>query len=224
MQLDGTWIAIDASCPQLQVALLKNGTVTESIEVSAPAMEGMMSSIQQVCERQQHRISETNGFLYGSGPGSILGIRLSLMAIRTWATLHRIPSERILHFRSLAMACAQHRLTPDFSPNHPTLVCSEWKTNRWNVMIVHDPLAQSSIEVWSSDQLEAFDGKRLLLPQRKLWSQTPNFLQPIQYQLDLLSHADLRSELLHPSSPHWEIYTPDETRYARWSGERHRAT
>lgn len=224
MQIDGTWIAIDASCPQLQVALFKHGTVAERVEVCEPAMEGMMRCIQQVCERQQHRICETTGFLYGSGPGSILGIRLSLMAIRTWATLHCIPSERILHFRSLAMACAQYRQTPDFSPNHPTLVCSEWKSNRWNVMIVRDPLDQQPIEVWSGEQLEAFDGKCLLLPQRKLWHQPPDFLQPIEYHLDLLSDPALRSELLHPPSPHWEIYAPDETRYARWSGERHRAT
>lgn len=222
MQLDGSWIAIDASCPSLQVALFQEGKLIDQTQTPTAAMEGLLHNIEQLCRRNHHPISETSGFIYGSGPGSILGIRLSLMAIRTWTTLHRIPTTKVMHCRSLAMAAAQYRETSNTSKVTPFLVCSEWKKDHWNCLIAEGPLNLQPIKVRSTEQLIAYEGTKLLVSQRKLWTEPPASLQPVKYAFELLANARMRAELLHPVTD-WEIYSPDESAYARWSGDRHRA-
>jgi len=222
MDLKGIWIALDASCPTTQVALFKDGRLIADERIEAPAMQTLLESVRRVCQLQHHPISETNGFLYCSGPGSILGIRLSIMAIKTWCTLHAISEQQVFAYSSLGLAAAAYRKKENKeNRSTPFIVCAEWRKDFWNVFACHEGHLNRAVEVWELQKIRDFPGNKLLLQQRKIWTPPPDAFIPVETSLHLFEDPNLRNHLLHPIN-NWEIYTPDEKQYATWSGDRHR--
>ena len=221
MDLPGTTLVMDASCPRTQVALLRDGILLQSAHKETPAMESLLKLVQELTATSGIPLRDIQNYIYCAGPGSILGIRLSIMAIKTWASLYNIPSNSIFHFYSLSMAAAHSMSENDAATNECFLVCSEWKKNYWNTFPCEQGDLTAEVEVRTTDQLRDFKGLKLLLQQRKIWNQPPEDFVPVSYSLNLLESSDLRRQLLHPARK-WEVYTPDEKQYATWSGERHK--
>ena len=224
MELPGYTIVLDASCPTTQVALFRDGKLENHGAQATPAMQSLLQLVTENTRASGIKISDIQQFAYCSGPGSILGIRLSIMAIKTWATLYAIPKNKIFSFYSLAAAAAEHFKTSETLVDKTSfLICSEWKKNHWNTLRAQAGDWSDKIEVWDREQLNAFEGEKRLLQQRKTWSVSESNFQETKYSLATLSDSNLRDKLLRPVDE-WEIYTPDEKQYATWSGERHKGT
>jgi len=219
MELTGPWLVLDASCPVTQIAILLDGKRLGSSAESLPAMQSMLKNVSSLCDEHAIPIESMAGYIYCSGPGSVLGIRLSIMAIKTWCMLHGTPETNVLTYNSLNLAAKQ--LSTDKNPGDRFLVCSEWKKDHWNVLNFEKSQSNPQIEVWDKSKIDAFKGRKFILHQRKIWTEQSEDLESVNYSVEQLQHSPIRKGILHPSN-HWEIYTPEASQYAIWSGERHR--
>lgn len=218
-EANGHWIALDASCPSIQVALFKDSTLLDLIKTEANAMDALLTSVQQLINTHQLQINDIQSFGYCVGPGSILGIRLSIMAIKTWCSIHKIPNHSIFTFESLDLAGLE--IANQSGNSGEFVVLSEWKKNHWNTLAFKDGIRKGPIEVWDQSKVESYPFNRHLLAQRKIWTQTIRDLIPACYSLQLLESSTIR-DLALKGLKEWEVYTPETKEYVKWSKERHR--
>ena len=218
--LPGYWLVLDASCPTTRVALFYNGTLCEVINSEENAMQSLLSNVKQLLDGQAISMRDIRGFIYCIGPGSILGIRLSVISIKTWCSVHKISPEFVLNYHSLAIAAAAVA-AGDEKPGNDYAVISEWKKNHWNVLKVGAEGISREISIWDDETALNAPYPLFQLPQRKLWTNRVSNTRPIAYDLDLLASPEMREQLLSPMK-NWEIYTPEKKDYVKWSGERHR--
>lgn len=220
VNIPGDWLVLDASCLTTRVALFHDGKLLKQLESETHAMESLLTSVQQLVRQQNIAIKTIRGFIYCMGPGSILGIRLSIMAIKTWCAIHQCSKSRVLSFNSLAMAAlaTSEKLASDESE---FAVISEWKKDHWNGVESNNLKHISQIEVWDRKKTESYQKPLFLLPQRKQWTQNLENIPPVSYDLSLLNCLNVRMKVLQPMND-WEIYTPEVKDYVKWSKNRHR--
>ena len=218
--LPGYWLALDASCPTTRVALFQSGALCEVIDSQENAMQSLLTNVKCLLDAREINMRDIRGFIYCIGPGSILGIRLSVISIKTWCSVHKITPDFVLNYHSLAIAAAAVA-SGDHPPGDDYAVISEWKKNHWNVLKIGCEAPSREIAIWDDATVLNAPFPLYQLPQRKLWANRVNNTLPVEYRLDLLEDPETRARLLSPMR-NWEIYTPEEKDYVKWSGERHR--
>ncbi|NCG08554.1 MAG: hypothetical protein GWO81_03135 [Verrucomicrobia bacterium] len=212
-------LGIDASNPACFAGLLdrdNNWLAHKSIE--GPALETLFAEVETVLSRAKLPLQAIPRYLYCEGPGSPLGLRLAAMAIQTWRTLQD-GSPPCLAYDSLQLAAHCLRLDhPDLSE---ALLVADWKKDTWNAVTLEKgqvnackPIPQAYLEAW--------EGPRYHLPQRKGWQAPPSNAVALRYtpeHLDKLidSHGLLRAV----DSP--EPFASAPANFQNWVPERHRA-
>ncbi len=216
---DDYWLVLDSSAPRLQLSLFQGERVIEYKCVTGDAVEHLIESVTDLLKNNRVSISNIDHFVYCQGPGSILGIRIAVMAIKTWVAVKN-PSKpaNVYSYHSLSAALV-HLLNKTNTQNQKVAVTAEWKKNYWNVAESEGDNTQ--IQVWDTQKLLDYPDKLYLLPQKKLWTSLPMELPTVDYSIEMLTQPDFRRALLSPADG-WPIYTPEAKNYAKWSGKRHR--
>jgi tRNA threonylcarbamoyladenosine biosynthesis protein TsaB len=221
--LQGNWLALDASASQSQVALLRNGSLIALHESEAHASEALTEGCHQVFLKGALRgPTELQGLAYCSGPGSILGIRLSIMLIRTWNTLYPQCSFKIAHFRSLTLAGWQAQVLGMAPTASPYRIICEWRKDQWNTQSFQSGHPDEPISILSTAEITALDQPVFVIPQRKIWVGSLNQVPQVPYSLKALEDPACARQACEDGS-HWPLYNPSDLTYVKWSGDRHRA-
>lgn len=216
------YAVLDASSPIILTGLYhsidKRFIVIESS--STEALDSIFEGLRNCLTRMNTEISQLGGFIYCQGPGSILGIRLGIMAINTWCQMtgesHR--SQIILSYNSLEMV-AQALLAKESSlPFH---VISEYKKGHWNLLSVSEAHRFSQIRTISDEELVKLNGTFYHLPHRKPGPMKPGKFITISYNSDLLE-TGLKNESLLSRAQENGVYSPVPIQYTKWQSIRHR--
>jgi tRNA threonylcarbamoyladenosine biosynthesis protein TsaB len=128
---DQPCLVIDGSAREgVRVGVLSDGRwVAESV-VAAGALEATTDLTAEVLKKAHLKFSDIKSYAVCIGPGSMLGIRVSAMAVRTWATLYQRP---IYVWESLKLL-AEHALAQGVKV--PFAVINESRLKRWNFVAV----------------------------------------------------------------------------------------
>jgi len=213
------WLVMDASCPVLQVALFHGKHCIEILRESKPAAEALLTQCRALLLENEVPLCDIRGLGYCRGPGSILGIRLCLMTIQTWARWLELEANRCFHFSSLEIAAAELvRSNPEDPPKG--WVVSPWKKGHWNAFPLGVEGENASIQVISDSELMKCEAPCYLLKQRKLWKSMPQFGSIDRYDLSLLAEPVIFSRLVSPMRDN-EVYQPEPDDFKKWSGQRH---
>jgi tRNA threonylcarbamoyladenosine biosynthesis protein TsaB len=216
----GNWLLLDASHPRLQVALLRQQERPLVVIAETPAVEGLIAAAGRVVRDGGIRIQELDGYIYCSGPGSILGIRLTVMAIRSWQIMVAGDSLPVWHYDALSLAGWELHHLGKANKDKPYGVVSEWRKDQWNGMRFLNGQSTSGIEIWDTQTLAAFNEPIWLLPQKKAWTAALDIPEWSNQVIHLGEQAC--GEQILRSAEHWPIYSPGAQDYCKWSGDRHR--
>ena len=128
---DQPCLVIDGSAREgVRVGVLADGRwVAESV-VAAGALEATTDLTAEVLKKAHLKFSDLKSYAVCIGPGSMLGIRVSAMAVRTWATLYQRP---IYVWESLKLL-AEHALAQGVKV--PFAAINESRLKRWNLLAV----------------------------------------------------------------------------------------
>jgi tRNA threonylcarbamoyladenosine biosynthesis protein TsaB len=214
------WLFLDASSVAARVGVWQNARWLAWRESEAPALEAIFAGVRAALDESGIPLEKLGGYLYVEGPGSVLGLRLTAMAIRAWQTdeaarkggkMHPVWAGGSLH---LAAALALAGGTPP-----PFAVFTEARQGHWHVFDVHGsaaaPVGALSAREVGENGLPA--GALFHVPARKAWHQPPPHGRPLSISLH-----DHPETLLHPNlfrlaeTP--TPFTGTAPEYKKWAG------
>jgi tRNA threonylcarbamoyladenosine biosynthesis protein TsaB len=204
-------LVIDGSAREgVHVGIILDGKWVAESSLSAGALEVTTDLAADVLRKAKLKFTDIKSYAVCIGPGSMLGIRVSAMAVKTWATLYQRP---IYVWESLNIL-AEFALSQGMKP--PFAVINESRLKRWNMLLV-----KSSEQFEATRELEVDEVITLGLPVYVNHS-TPLFPKAI-LATDIWMHLPGLFEksdcLRFESKP--DALNPAAD-YAQWSGERHR--
>ena len=85
-----TLLLIDAASTRVQVGLWHQDLVSWQID-EAEAGTAVFSCTEKLLAERNLTIADLNAYIFCEGPGSVLGIRTSAVALRTWRVLNPAP-------------------------------------------------------------------------------------------------------------------------------------
>ena len=176
------------------------------------ALEATFDCAERALAEAKLTLADIRAFAVCAGPGSVLGIRVSALAVRAWVVLQARPIFVWESLSALAVAARSEGMPAPF------VVAQESRLKRWNRIEVGPDGACSEVAEVSADDLRAAaltivsDSLAApgLFPEHRIiaqpWAQLPTLFAAT----DLLRAQD-KPEALNPA-----------TDFAAWSGERHR--
>ncbi|MDP0494785.1 MAG: hypothetical protein Q7Q73_01130 [Verrucomicrobiota bacterium JB024] len=208
---------LDASSVTVQAGLWRDNRWLAHRAEECPALESIFSLVEGCLNDAGETLEAVGRFVHCEGPGSVLGIRLAAMAIRTWRALPAWEHTELLTCRSLPLAAALIARTEraDGATFH---VIAEARQTRWNVL----PCPGGTIAEVEPDAIDALTGAIYHLSQRKSWHTPPAHAVPVSNNLS--AHPELLSVpgLLAPADAPG-LFMVSEATYRTWTPERHRA-
>ncbi len=208
---DQPCLVIDGSAREgVRVGVLADGRWVAEARVMEGALESTTDLTAEVLQKAHLKFTDIKSYAVCIGPGSMLGIRVSVMAVRTWATLYRRP---IYVWESLKLL-AEHALAQGVKV--PFAVINESRLKRWNLLVVKaadsfEPTAELEVDQVNANGLAlVVNHTANLFPNAKVmddvWSHLPKLFQNKQ-----CLKLEPKPDALNPAAD-----------YALWSGERHR--
>ncbi len=219
----GNFILLDASSPEGAIVARLSADACSWAQFfyeKGPALEGIFPALEKVSPR-----AEAPGFLFCEGPGSILGIRIAAMVIRTRLALSPATMPRVFAFQSLTLAAKL--ILQAFPQERDFAIVAESRMGKFNVLGVKGGMvAEKFSEVSGADLLQKIGGKIFAFPLRR----TP----PAGLEFTTLDMAGLLRDNPAIFHHHPEILrdcgdkpdavnTTAATDYAKWKPQRHGA-
>ena len=124
----GTWLLIDAAGPVSVIGLVERGDWLASQQSQGDFLEWLQPGIDDLLSQSQRKLHDLSGVLYGSGPGSTLGLRLAALFIRVLMALPEMEHWRCHQYQCLEVA-----------------ICSDWMHN--------DQPVTAAVAPWRRDRL-----------------------------------------------------------------------
>ena len=204
-------LVIDGSAREgVRVGVLVDGRWLAESTVAAGALEATTDLAAEVLKKAHLKFIDIKSYAVCIGPGSMLGIRVSAMAVRTWATLYQRP---IYVWESLRLL-AEHALEQGVKV--PFAVINESRLKRWNYMAVK---SADSFDAPVELEVEEVNAKGLPL----VVNHSSNLFSNAKVMDDIWSHLPklFQKKDSLKLEPKPDALNPAAD-YAVWSGERHR--
>ncbi|MGF1450625.1 MAG: hypothetical protein ACFB21_00955 [Opitutales bacterium] len=209
-------LVLDASGPTLFCGVGAEARWLGTATTVSPALESLTPTIAKTLDAASCSLADIRGFAVCTGPGSILGLRLSVMAVHAWRALPNWRDTSLWAYLSLpaagAVLAAQNEL-----PARGWLLAParQGAWNRWR-------FPEARLDVIPGAELRNANVPLLQVPSRKRWNQAETDC-PVRTP-DFAVNADWLATpgLLRPV-PRLEVFAPGGQEYRRWTPERHRA-
>lgn len=191
---------LDAASACVQVGWLLSGQTPTWATIEGESGTALFEGVQKL----GIPVDRASAFIFCDGPGSILGVRCTSMAIRTWCALRSRP---VFAYRSLELVAN--------SLGDPGLtVIADARRERWHCSSIGQPLTRVSVS-----ELPA----RIVTPAGfRAWSQTPAGLQTVPYSLGEMLPRIQESDLFR-STDAPDAFLHEDPTYAKWTPQIHRA-
>lgn len=197
-------LLVDAASSRIQVGVIKE----DGEQRWAASEEESGVALFRLLEQLGVRPLECAGFIYCSGPGSILGIRTSAMAIRTWCALSPRP---VWSYCSLELFAEAQKPSS-------VLAIADARRDSWHVFEVGGKLHRLASSALPAD-------RDYCTPQGfRRWSPLPAGLplRELPYGIDALWAALPDADLLRPDDAP-DAFLHEDPSYATWTPQIHRA-
>ena len=149
-------------------------------------------------------LAEVGAFVFCDGPGSILGIRTSAVAIRTWNMLSPRPC---FSYHSLELI-AQAQQRPDLT------IIADARRDAWHMASLGAPLRRVAVA-----ELEGV----LAMPEGfRHWSTPPAGVEQVPYDVRTLISQSLDADILRLADAP-DAFLHEEPSYVTWTPQIHRA-
>ena len=207
---------IDASGQSLATGVLSTKNTWQSYnELNGTALETLFKCIEKTLKDANTELGQINSYICCVGPGSVLGLRLAVIAIETWARIH-LRKASLYTYNSLNFCATLLQL--DVTQHSGSILVSDWKKDAWHaVKLLNNQ--EYRLEVIDSDTLKTWDGDILHLPRRKGWQDPPSNCTTIQYEPKRIIEC-FDSGVLHYTES-IELFSSTVNNYKKWIPKRH---
>ncbi len=200
-----TLLLIDAASTRVQVGLWHQGLVSWQIE-EAEAGTAVFSCTEKLLAGHHLTIADLNAYVFCEGPGSVLGIRTSAVALRTWRVLNPAPAYAYQSLTLAATALAKPGVN----------VIADARRHSWHV--------QQRGKILRRVPTSELTGECVMPEGFRHWTPLPENLGRITYDLSALLSlpALLDADLFHASTEP-DAFMHEEPSYVTWTPQVHQA-
>lgn len=208
-----TILLIDSASACVQVAVLRRDAEPVWISKSGEAGEQVFASVGEILLRASLSLEFIDAFIFCDGPGSVLGIRTTAVALRTWRVLRERPVYAYCSLALVAHALVRKAQRRDFS------VIADARREAWHHVAVGADGAVSTLQRIPTASLTG----ALVMPEAfRHWTPLPASVEFVPYSLAVLLPLLSDEELFFPS-PEPDAFLHEEPVYKTWIPQVHRA-
>ncbi|WP_442887020.1 hypothetical protein [Congregicoccus parvus] len=200
MQVQFPALVIDAASSEVVVGLWDDDPTRDTWwRRTVDAGTGVFEGVEEILRRAGTEIEGIASFVFCAGPGSLLGVRVTAMALRTWLAVRgdrRLPS--CFEYRSLELVAADLRGSGE---KGPFSVVTDARRQAWNVLTVAASGSRSDIARVATDALVQRTGARWVPRGFPCWQSRPSGCFDADYQPERLrTLLACEPALLRPAS------------------------
>ena len=209
----GSVLLLDASSSVVQVCLFASG-VLRAFESTEEAGVALFQAVEEVLAPPGMCLREVGAFAFCEGPGSVLGIRTSAVALRTWNTLHIRPAYA---FGSLQLVATQQ--LREGRPV-PFSVIADARRDSWHRVQVDADAGISGLQRVRNEELSG----PLLLPQPfRHWAPPPPQVEKVPYTVGAFLTGLCAEAPLFRAAEEPDAFLHEDPVYKTWTPQVHRA-
>lgn len=201
-------LLLDAASAVVHAAWLRRDASPQWVRTREEAGRGLFALVEELGPD----CLNAEAFIYCEGPGSILGIRTTATALRTWQALRPRPTYA---YRSLELTAQTHGAPGD------TVICDA-RRQSWHAISVTTDGSTGAIDRIPTAELAP--SSRLLMPADfRTWSALPDPApETVPYDPAALL-ATLADQSLFEERPEPDAFLHEDPSYVRWTPAVHRA-
>ena len=162
-----TLLILDCASATVRVGIWQNSELLAYHEANNLALNAIFELTEQCINETRCPLSQIEGYIYNEGPGSMLGIRLAAMAIRTWQTLAKEGAKPIYVFQSTSLAL--NSVKQENSHLEQFCVLTDHRQGHY-MMVTPQDVTPQLIKAESIDNITL---PIYYFPQRKTWATPP---------------------------------------------------
>lgn len=208
---------LDACSPIVQVGILHNNQWIGYYKSEKQAMQSLFEGTEICLAMSKMEFKDITHFAYCEGPGSLLGIRVAIMAIRTWKALKLFTGKKVYAYNSFRVSLELVKKL--YERVCPYYIISGVRTGIWNIL--SDKEGEDIYEI-KEDELKKLKGDKWYFKQKKLLSSESNdlCLRTFDYNIEMCAESFIEKkwlrEVLEP-----EALVVEEPEYVKWDFKRH---
>lgn len=211
------YLVVDGGALCVGVGVLRDSAWLAEREMQGEALQTIFNGTREVLEEAGLSHTEIGGFIFNSGPGSVLGIRLACMALTGWLSLNEHQSAELYAYRSLDLA-AVHLISS--GENSPFVVAADYREGRFiSTIVMNGSLTQP--QLLDADEVQALNAPIYRLPQRKVWKSNTSIGEVMPYPFNELPKLTSTTGFIHAVEKP-EPFTFENPDYVKWDAQRHR--
>lgn len=210
----GPLLVLDAASSVVQVGVLRADSAPAWARPAGDASSALFAGIEMALRRTELELSAIRGFLFCEGPGSMLGIRTTAMALRTWQVLDARP---VFAYQSLAIAAAR---ACSGQPGRECAVIADARRDTWHVQECGPDGRMRPLRRVATAELPS---TALLMPENfRTWSTPPAGLATCSYDLAAI-FLKLGAEEFFRAVEAPDAFQHEAPEYRKWSAQVHSA-
>lgn len=210
-------LVLDAASTEVHVGLLGRGKEAIWHHSADESGKALFSLIEQGLRAAQVRLNDVSAFVFCDGPGSMLGVRTVVMAIRTWQALQPRPAYR---YHSLSLLA--HELASSSRATLPCGVIADARRDHWHMTLIDANGGVGELARVPKDELHAGGLPLWHSTAFRAWNPVPSAAQDTAYQPAQLWAAQAATDLLVPAEPP-DVFQHEAPEYKKWSAQVHQA-
>ncbi|MGA1205449.1 MAG: hypothetical protein ACO3ZW_06550 [Opitutales bacterium] len=213
----GNWLLIDAAGPVSVIGIIRNGEWVAFEQNDGEFLEWLRPAIQRVMEAAGCDLPDLRGCIYGSGPGSTLGLRLAAMFLRGLLVL---PGQRhwdCLQYNNLELVLAGALVNG--AVGLPSLV-APWRRDRLHLARMVD----SSPPAFAHEGIDPEDAAAMGIAGTTLGRRPPGSALKViwhPYPLDRIPELLNRFPSLLSQTTRPTPYVAETPEFVQWNPKRH---
>ena len=210
----GCILVLDAASTTVQVGLLRADT-DPLWQTSAEESGQSLFTCTDACLRAAGlTMRDVRAFVFCEGPGSVLGVRTTAMAIRTWHSEIPRPAYR---YQSLALAA---HFASTQKPGHRFAMIADARRETWHCQMVETDGCMPALQRLPLAELPQLE---LLTPENfRMWSVLPASVTTCSYDLQKLFSAASDGDYFHLTDAP-DAFQHEAPDYKKWSAHIHSA-
>lgn len=194
----------------LQVGNAPDSTIWRRTEANADV--GMFQATEELLHGSTIEVTDLRTIVFCEGPGSLLGVRLAAMMIRTWSILPREHTLQVFAYRSIALLAAD-LIASGQAP--PFRIITDARRHTWNMLAVSGAGVLGEVARVATTDLSDNDSPVFHPREFRTWQPLPDFAQVVSYRPESVAVLGIKSDLLRPvKSP--DAFMTEMPTYKTW--------
>lgn len=174
-------LIIDMASRRPWLGFKREASSLQWIASEVEASKALFESLVELKKQAHFELSEIASVAFNEGPGSMLGIRTAIMAIRTWQSAKIFNDATLFAYDSLTVGLESLGRQPS---EKKRIVVTDARRNSWNALSSDqlDSENSSGPRLLRNEELESMDADCYLLKEFPRWTQSQVAFTLLEYR------------------------------------------